>query len=127
MGDLNYRINLPYEKTHELISKKQWDKLAEMDQVNSLSSFLFFLIVISILNFYLVSVEQPVYFLFFLFRTELLYHLVVRQLKHELKKGRAFDGWTEGVISFPPTYKYEFNSEKYVGEDPKSGRRTPAW
>ncbi|XP_020080770.1 type IV inositol polyphosphate 5-phosphatase 3-like isoform X1 [Ananas comosus] len=80
LGDLNYRINLPYEKTHELISKKQWDKLAEMDQ-----------------------------------------------LKHELKKGRAFDGWTEGVISFPPTYKYEFNSEKYVGEDPKSGRRTPAW
>ncbi|OAY72696.1 Type IV inositol polyphosphate 5-phosphatase 3, partial [Ananas comosus] len=32
LGDLNYRINLPYEKTHELISKKQWDKLAEMDQ-----------------------------------------------------------------------------------------------
>ncbi|XP_072968210.1 type IV inositol polyphosphate 5-phosphatase 3-like isoform X1 [Typha angustifolia] len=80
LGDLNYRINLSYEKTHELISNKEWDKLIENDQ-----------------------------------------------LKLELKKGRAFDGWTEGVISFPPTYKYEINSEKYVGEDSKSGRRTPAW
>lgn len=55
MGDLNYRINLPYEKTHELISKKQWDKLAEMDQVTSLSSFLFFLVLIPVRNFYLIS------------------------------------------------------------------------
>ncbi|KAF9604113.1 hypothetical protein IFM89_002788 [Coptis chinensis] len=45
----------------------------------------------------------------------------------ELKKGRAFDGWTEGALTFPPTYKYEFNSSKYRGEDPKSGRRNPAW
>lgn len=34
LGDLNYRINLPYEKTRELISKKQWSKLAESDQVS---------------------------------------------------------------------------------------------
>ncbi|KAF5177007.1 Type i inositol polyphosphate 5-phosphatase, partial [Thalictrum thalictroides] len=79
-GDLNYRINLPYEKTRELISKKEWSKLAEKDQ-----------------------------------------------LIRELKKGRAFDGWTEGVLNFPPTYKFEFNSDKYCGEDPKSGRRNPAW
>lgn len=49
------------------------------------------------------------------------------QLSREFKKGRAFDGWTEGNLSFPPTYKYENNSEKYYGEDPKVGRRTPAW
>lgn len=49
------------------------------------------------------------------------------QLLRELKKGRAFDGWTEGNLSFAPTYKYENNSEKYYGEDPKVGRRTPAW
>jgi len=48
-------------------------------------------------------------------------------LKLELKKGRTFDGWSEGIMNFPPTYKYEFNSDKYVGEDPKAGRRTPAW
>ncbi|RWW14470.1 hypothetical protein GW17_00021759 [Ensete ventricosum] len=48
-------------------------------------------------------------------------------LRLELKKGRVFDGWSEGVINFPPTYKYELNSEKYVGDDPKGGRRTPAW
>lgn len=80
LGDLNYRINLSYEKTRELISRKEWSKLAESDQ-----------------------------------------------LLRELKKGRAFDGWTEGNLSFAPTYKYENNSEKYYGEDPKVGRRTPAW
>ncbi|KAJ4701015.1 putative Type I inositol polyphosphate 5-phosphatase [Melia azedarach] len=80
LGDLNYRINLSYEKTRELISKRQWSKLAERDQ-----------------------------------------------LLRELKKGRAFDGWSEGTLNFPPTYKYEMNSEKYYGEDPKAGRRTPAW
>ncbi|XP_020521443.1 type I inositol polyphosphate 5-phosphatase 1 isoform X2 [Amborella trichopoda] len=79
-GDLNYRINLPYEKTRELISKKDWSALIERDQ-----------------------------------------------LRRELKKGRAFDGWSEGLINFPPTYKYEFNSPKYTGEFPKAGRRTPAW
>lgn len=49
------------------------------------------------------------------------------QLRKELKKGRAFDGWAEGVLNFPPTYKYDINSDKYHGEDPRSGRRTPAW
>ncbi|XP_015693263.1 type I inositol polyphosphate 5-phosphatase 1-like isoform X1 [Oryza brachyantha] len=80
LGDLNYRINLSYERTHEFISKQDWDGLFEKDQ-----------------------------------------------LKRELSKGRTFDGWTEGVVSFPPTYKYEFNSENYVSDEPKSGRRTPAW
>ncbi|XP_020242212.1 type IV inositol polyphosphate 5-phosphatase 3-like [Asparagus officinalis] len=80
LGDLNYRINLSYDKTLDLISRKEWPKLSEKDQ-----------------------------------------------LKLELRKGRAFDGWSEGLIYFPPTYKYEFNSNKYIGEDPKAGRRTPAW
>ncbi|KAJ6814628.1 type IV inositol polyphosphate 5-phosphatase 3-like [Iris pallida] len=80
LGDLNYRINLSYEKTLNLITKKEWFKLRERDQ-----------------------------------------------LMLEMKKGHVFDGWEEGVIDFPPTYKYEFNSDKYVGEYPKAGRRTPAW
>lgn len=80
LGDLNYRINLSYEKTCELISKKDWSKLLECDQ-----------------------------------------------LVRELRKGRTFDGWSEGTLNFPPTYKYELNSEKYCGEGPKVGRRTPAW
>ncbi|XP_059279949.1 type IV inositol polyphosphate 5-phosphatase 3 isoform X2 [Lycium ferocissimum] len=80
LGDLNYRINLPYDRTRELILKKDWCKLIECDQ-----------------------------------------------LSKEFKKGRAFDGWSEGTLNFPPTYKYEVNSEKYCGEDPKGGRRNPAW
>ncbi|KXG22413.1 hypothetical protein SORBI_3009G211600 [Sorghum bicolor] len=80
LGDLNYRLNLSYETTHELISKQDWDALFKMDQ-----------------------------------------------LKKELGKGCTFDGWVEGPIIFPPTYKYEFNSEKYVSDATKSGRRTPAW
>ncbi|XP_015688192.2 type IV inositol polyphosphate 5-phosphatase 3 [Oryza brachyantha] len=80
LGDLNYRINLSYEKTHEFITMKDWNGLFQNDQ-----------------------------------------------LKRELKKGHLFDGWTEGVITFPPTYKYKVNSEKYTSDEPKSGRRTPAW
>ncbi|GAB2244959.1 hypothetical protein Droror1_Dr00000452 [Drosera rotundifolia] len=80
LGDLNYRINLSYEKTRELTSKMDWSELVEWDQ-----------------------------------------------LVQELKEGRTFEGWSEGALNFPPTYKYEMNSDKYTGEDPKSGRRTPAW
>jgi len=29
-------------------------------------------------------------------------------------------------MSFPPTYKYKFNSEKYVSDATKSERRTPS-
>lgn len=79
-GDLNYRINLPYDTTRELISRREWSKLEEKDQ-----------------------------------------------LIRELRKGRVFSGWAEGALTFPPTYKYEFNSDKYRGDDPKSGRRNPAW
>jgi len=80
LGDLNYRLDVSYERAHELISTKSWSKLAEMDQ-----------------------------------------------LKRELKKDRAFDGWTEGVLEFAPTYKYALSSGKYIGDEHKGGRRTPAW
>uniref|UniRef100_A0ACD5T831 Uncharacterized protein n=1 Tax=Avena sativa TaxID=4498 RepID=A0ACD5T831_AVESA len=79
-GDLNYRLNLPFERTHELISRQDWDGLLDNDQ-----------------------------------------------LKSELMKGRTFDGWIEGAIGFPPTYKYEYDSEQYASDEPKSARRTPAW
>lgn len=51
------------------------------------------------------------------------------QLCKELRRGHVFHGWNEGAIDFAPTYKYEMNSDKYVGENPKEGekRRTPAW
>ncbi|KAF8412822.1 hypothetical protein HHK36_000793 [Tetracentron sinense] len=51
------------------------------------------------------------------------------QLSKELRSGRIFDGWKEGMIDFPPTYKYEFESDRYVGENPKEGekKRSPAW
>ncbi|KAA8522090.1 hypothetical protein F0562_012596 [Nyssa sinensis] len=51
------------------------------------------------------------------------------QLSKELRRGRVFYGWKEGMINFPPTYKYEINSDRYVGENPKEGekKRSPAW
>ncbi|KAL2901563.1 Type I inositol polyphosphate 5-phosphatase 2 [Bienertia sinuspersici] len=51
------------------------------------------------------------------------------QLSKELWSGHVFDGWKEGSITFPPTYKYEINSDRYVGENPKEGekKRSPAW
>ncbi|TYI52355.1 hypothetical protein E1A91_D12G242100v1 [Gossypium mustelinum] len=51
------------------------------------------------------------------------------QLHNELCSGHVFDGWKEGVIDFPPTYKYEMDSDRYVGEIPREGekKRSPAW
>ncbi|GAA0165195.1 phosphatase [Lithospermum erythrorhizon] len=51
------------------------------------------------------------------------------QLRIEQIHGRVFEGWNEGRIYFPPTYKYSTNSDRYAGETlrPKEKRRTPAW
>ncbi|XP_062073712.1 type I inositol polyphosphate 5-phosphatase 2 [Humulus lupulus] len=51
------------------------------------------------------------------------------QLTKELRRGHVFEGWKEGAIDFPPTYKYEINTDRYVGENPKEGekKRSPAW
>ncbi|XP_039008776.1 type I inositol polyphosphate 5-phosphatase 4-like [Hibiscus syriacus] len=51
------------------------------------------------------------------------------QLRIEQRRGRVFEGWSEGKIYFPPTYKYSNNSDRYAGEDrhPREKRRTPAW
>nr|GEY21245.1 type I inositol polyphosphate 5-phosphatase 1-like isoform X1 [Tanacetum cinerariifolium] len=43
----------------------------------------------------------------------------------QLWKGGSFNGWTEGTLNFPPTYKYEPSSDKY--HNAEVGRRTPAW
>ncbi|CAD5165512.1 type IV inositol polyphosphate 5-phosphatase 7-like [Musa acuminata AAA Group] len=51
------------------------------------------------------------------------------QLRIEQRSGRVFQGWNEGKIYFPPTYKYSNNSDRYTGDDMnlKEKRRTPAW
>lgn len=51
------------------------------------------------------------------------------QLRREQDAGRVFNGWEEGKIYFPPTYKYRANSDTYVVSTAKSGekRRNPAW
>lgn len=51
------------------------------------------------------------------------------QLSHELQSGQVFGGWKEGRLTFPPTYKYGLNSDKYVGENPNEceKKRSPAW
>ncbi|CAI0434023.1 unnamed protein product [Linum tenue] len=50
-------------------------------------------------------------------------------LRMEQRLGRVFEGWHEGRIYFPPTYKYSNNSDRYAGDDrhQKEKRRTPAW
>lgn len=59
----------------------------------------------------------------------LLEPLPLLQLSKELRNGHVFDGWKEGMINFGPTYKYEINSDVYVGQNPKEGekKRSPAW
>ncbi|CAK9183907.1 unnamed protein product [Ilex paraguariensis] len=126
LGDLNYRINLSYEKTRELISKKDWSKLVENDQEAQIPPLyvLFPGLTLKIEAKAPESTRDEIYYVIenrYPARRNLI--LLIR----ELKKGCAFDGWSEGTLNFPPTYKYEFNSAKYYGEDPKVGRRTPSW
>ncbi|KAI7737827.1 hypothetical protein M8C21_028763 [Ambrosia artemisiifolia] len=51
------------------------------------------------------------------------------KLRIQRRRGRIFQGWNEGCIYFPPTYKYSNNSDRYAGYDtrPREKRRTPAW
>ncbi|XP_047332815.1 type IV inositol polyphosphate 5-phosphatase 7-like [Impatiens glandulifera] len=51
------------------------------------------------------------------------------QLRTEQRRGSVFEGWKEGQIYFPPTYKYSYNSDRYSGDNlhSKEKRRTPAW
>ena len=46
------------------------------------------------------------------------------QLTRERVAGRAFSGYSEGSILFPPTFKYDKGSEHF---DTSSKARPPAW
>ncbi|GFZ19714.1 DNAse I-like superfamily protein [Actinidia rufa] len=63
------------------------------------------------------------------YRIALSYRSAKALLRIEKRRGRVFEGWNEGRIYFPPTYKYSNNSDRYAGDDlhPKEKRRTPAW
>ncbi|KAH9623366.1 hypothetical protein KSS87_012622 [Heliosperma pusillum] len=63
------------------------------------------------------------------YRIALSYRCAKALLRIEQRRGRVFEGWREGRIYFPPTYKYTKNSDRYAGADAnqKQKRRTPAW
>ena len=46
------------------------------------------------------------------------------QLAHERARHRVFAGFVEGNISFPPTYKFDSNSDAY---DTSKKQRVPSW
>ncbi|CAB9525107.1 II inositol 1,4,5-trisphosphate 5-phosphatase [Seminavis robusta] len=48
------------------------------------------------------------------------------QLNVERAHGRAFEGFEEGVIQFPPTYKYQPGTDGY-DKRPEKKLRAPAW
>jgi inositol polyphosphate 5-phosphatase INPP5B/F len=48
------------------------------------------------------------------------------QLNVERAHGRAFEGFEEGVIQFPPTYKYQPGTDGYE-KRPEKKLRAPAW
>lgn len=66
--------------------------------------------------------------------------LAADQLNIERAAGRAFGGWHEGEVTFPPTYKYRPGTNVYSGADDgeaddvdgaqkkeEEKKRTPAW
>ena len=114
LGDLNYRIALSYRSAKALVEMRNWKALLENDQVCS---------------YPYVHFSSSIELLLIPMRIAKSEELMVFQLRIEQRQGRVFEGWSEGKIYFPPTYKYSNNSDRYAGEDrhPKEKRRTPAW
>ncbi|CAL0313156.1 unnamed protein product [Lupinus luteus] len=49
------------------------------------------------------------------------------QLRAEMKVGKVFQGMREGIIKFPPTYKFERHQPGLGGYDSGEKKRIPAW
>ncbi|KAI3866107.1 hypothetical protein MKW92_009417 [Papaver armeniacum] len=49
------------------------------------------------------------------------------QLRKEMKAGKVFQGMREGIIKFPPTYKFERHKPGLGGYDSGEKKRIPAW
>ncbi|KAM0935796.1 putative inositol-polyphosphate 5-phosphatase transcription factor WD40-like family [Dioscorea sansibarensis] len=49
------------------------------------------------------------------------------QLRAEMKSGKVFQGMREGLIRFPPTYKFERHQAGLGGYDSGEKKRIPAW
>ncbi|XP_066397499.1 type I inositol polyphosphate 5-phosphatase 13-like [Miscanthus floridulus] len=49
------------------------------------------------------------------------------QLRAEMKAGKVFQGMREGIIKFPPTYKFQKHQPGLGGYDSGEKKRIPAW
>jgi hypothetical protein len=147
LGDLNYRIALSYCSAKALVEMHSWKQLLEKDQVIRCERVCVFFVSIYFSSFFCLKCTLASYqilkaLLFSCFRSGGLKNLFLadgkplslpllklKQLRMQQRYGRVFQGWKEGRIYFPPTYKYSFNSDRYAGEGrhPKEKRRTPAW
>lgn len=58
--------------------------------------------------------------------TELEYLRANDQLNLQRAAHKAFEGFEEGVLTFPPTYKYQPGADVYE-ERPDKKKRAPAW
>ena len=50
--------------------------------------------------------------------------LLFDQLNIERAAGRCFNGFSEGLVTFPPTYKYDIGTSRY---DTSEKKRSPSW
>jgi hypothetical protein len=46
------------------------------------------------------------------------------QLTRERREGHVFQGFEEGLLTFPPTFKYDLESDAF---DTSKKQRTPSW
>lgn len=98
-GDLNYRVDLPREVAENTVNEMVVAERIRQDDSSSDDSSR--------------QVET--------LREKLLLH---DQLLQTVADGRAFPGFAEGKISFPPTFKFDKNSKDY---DTSHKQRIPAW
>jgi hypothetical protein len=93
-GDLNYRVDLAREHAEYTVS--EMSRLLESDDADSI-----------------LKAEDH--------RLELLRH---DQLLCTIAEEKAFPGFSEGKINFPPTFKFDKGSNEY---DTSHKQRIPAW
>ncbi|KAK4260272.1 hypothetical protein QN277_003412 [Acacia crassicarpa] len=116
-----YRRN---SDVHEILRRTRFSSVLDTDQPQTISSHdqIFWF---GDLNYRINMWDEEVRKLVALKKWDEL--MTNDQLSRELRRGHVFDGWKEGLINFSPTYKYETNSDKYFGENPKGKKRSPAW
>lgn len=120
-GDLNYRVEQPravIERLHKQIMKSSTISKKTSPQLTTNEQALNNTNIQNIYFQHTASSERP------LLEKKLDRLLRFDQLNQQRRFGKVFQGFQEGNIRFPPTYKYDKGADRF---DTSEKQRCPAW